>query len=68
MAEHVSADDIYHRMQNVYRTECLSRATMFRWLQERTKVEENSPRPGQESLVITEETVTALDNLVRNTG
>jgi histone-lysine N-methyltransferase SETMAR len=68
-AEDESPVEIYRRMQNVYGTVCLSRTSVFRWCSEFRKGRTNTddkPRPGQAHMVITRETITAVDNLVRN--
>ena len=49
-AEGVSGTDIYSRMKNVYRTDCMSRTAVFRWCNDFRHGRVSTvdmPRPGQ---------------------
>jgi len=67
-AEGVSGTDIYSRMKNVYKTECMSGIAVFRWCSDfrhgRVSTA-NMPRPGQAHVVITQESIAAVNSLVR---
>ncbi|GBL96250.1 hypothetical protein AVEN_118783-1 [Araneus ventricosus] len=64
------ASQIYRRMIEVYGEQCLARCTIFRWCQ-RYKVGrvniEDFPRPGQAHIVTNSDTISAVDELIRNT-
>ena len=66
-AEGVSGTDIYSRMKNVYGTECMSRTAVFRWCSDfrhRRVSTADMPRPGQAHVVITQESIAAVNSLV----
>jgi len=67
-AEGVSGTDIYSGMKNVYGTECKSRTAVFRWCNDfrhgRVSTVDMS-RPGQAHVVITQESIAAVNSLVR---
>jgi len=67
-AEGVSGTDIYSRMKNVYGTECMSRTAVFRWCSDfrhgRVSTADMQ-RPGQANVVITQESIAAVNSLVR---
>jgi len=67
-AEGVSGKDIYSRMKNVYGTECMSRTTVFRWCSDFRHGRVSTadmPQPGQTPVVITQESISAVNSLVR---
>ena len=66
-AEGVSGTDIYSRMKNVYGTERMSRTAVFRWCSDFRHGRVSTadmPRPGQAHMVITQESITAVNSLV----
>jgi len=67
-AEGVSATDIYGRVKNVYGTECMSRTAVFRWCSDFRHGRVSTvdmPRPSQAHVVITQESISAVNSLVR---
>ena len=67
-AEGVSGTNIYSRMKNVYGTECLSRTAVFRWCSDFRHGRMSTadmPRPGQAHVVINQESIAAVNSLVR---
>jgi len=55
-------------MNNVYGTECMSRTAVFRWYSDFRHGRVSTaymPRPGQAHVVITQESVAAVNSLVR---
>ena len=66
--EGVSGTDIHSRMKNVYGTECMSRTAVFRWCSDFRHgcvSTADMPRPGQAHVVITQESIAAVNSLVR---
>ena len=67
-AEGVSGTDIYSRMKNVYGTECMSHTAVFRRCSDFRHGRVSTadmPRPGQAHVVITQESIAAVNSLVR---
>jgi len=66
-AEGVIETDIYSRMKNVYGTECMSRTAFYRWCSDFRHGRVSTadmPRPGQAHVVITQESIAAVNSLV----
>ena len=66
LAEGVSETDIYSPMKNVYGTECMSHTAVFRWCSDfrHGRVSKaDMPRPGQAHVVITQESIAAVNSL-----
>ena len=67
-AEDVSGTDIYSLMKNVCGTECMSHTAVFRWCSDFRHGRVSTadmPRPGQAHVVITQESIAAVNSLVR---
>ena len=67
-AEGVCGTDVYSRMKNVYGTECMSRTAVFRCCSDFRHGRVSTadmPRPGQAHVVITQESIAAVNSLVR---
>ncbi|GBO15557.1 hypothetical protein AVEN_201200-1 [Araneus ventricosus] len=67
-SEEEHASQMYRRMKEVYREQCLARCTMFRWCQRYEAVHVNIkdlPRPGQADVVTNSATISAVDELIR---
>ena len=67
-AEGVSGTDIYSRMKNVYGTECMSHTAVFRWSSDFCHGRVSTAdmlRPGQAHVVIAQESIAAVNSLVR---
>ena len=67
-AEGVSGTDIYSRMKNVYWTERMSRTAVFQWCSDFRHGRVSTadmPRPSQAHVVITQESIAAVNSLVR---
>ncbi|GBN42292.1 hypothetical protein AVEN_107786-1 [Araneus ventricosus] len=67
-AEGEHASQIYRRMKEVYGEQCLARRTIFQWCQryEAGRVNiKDFPRPGQAHVVTNSDTISAVDELIR---
>ncbi|GBO19889.1 hypothetical protein AVEN_240189-1 [Araneus ventricosus] len=66
-AEGEHASQIYRRLKEVYGEQCLSRCTIFRWCQryEAGRVNIDLLRPGQAHVVTNSDTISAVDELIR---
>jgi len=67
LAEGVSGTNTYSRMKNVYGTECMSRTAVFQWCSDFRHgcvSTADMPRPGQARVVITQESIAAVNSLV----
>ncbi|GBO42470.1 hypothetical protein AVEN_156658-1 [Araneus ventricosus] len=67
-AEGEHASQIYRRMKEVYREQCLARCTIFRWCQryEAGRVNiKDFPCPEQAHVVTNSATISAVDELIR---
>ncbi|GBN03505.1 hypothetical protein AVEN_116547-1 [Araneus ventricosus] len=64
------ASQIYRRMKEVYGEQCPARCTLFRWCQryEEGRVNiKDLPRPGQAHVATNIDTISAVDELIRQT-
>ncbi|GBM28922.1 hypothetical protein AVEN_265301-1 [Araneus ventricosus] len=67
-AEGEHASQIYHRMKEVYKEQCLAQCTILRRCQlyEAGRVNiKDLPRPGQAHVVTNNATISAVDELIR---
>ncbi|GFY49928.1 hypothetical protein TNIN_456711 [Trichonephila inaurata madagascariensis] len=65
--ENVSANEIFHRKQNVHGMDCLSLRSVFRWRINfsRRGSTDDSSWPGQVNVVITKEAIVDVYRLLR---